>query len=654
MSSSQLILPVFSSAIGMTVSFLLLILLRRQKEKDREIQVGMLLGIAVLVFFGALGTTAILHFANVSRASVLWQVSAGALALSAAVLPSLVIWSWQASSVLAWRSRSRKVLLGISWACTSVVLLVAWLKPGPPEVSYLNQVVGLSSLACLTPAVNSILRLPLDRRLHAFLRATCSIYLASACLSFFVPPWGSKPAPLLICLALLRLILLLIGLFGSFILAARFRRADVFLRWSTRLTMAGVLAMTGTLLFFAFVEPPQDRHNPFVLLTFAFFVSALLLFGNWSIARYESWVESHVLGRVDLNNALGCLRSILLTNGDPKILFAETQASLKETLQAEDVRLVDVTVVLSKISIVGFEDGLVTEVPSSLQPLSVADQVEVEVIAPVFVNKEIQHFVCISPGTRRRALLHSEIQFVKEVIQQLGVRLHQIEVETATHRQALRESLLRQQLAEAELRALQAQVNPHFLFNSLNTIADLIVRDPGSAERMTIRLSQVFRYVLARSNRQFVTLAEEFLFLGQYLDIEQERFGHSLRVSLELPPEAGRVCVPSLLLQPLVENAMKHGLAPKGGGKELALRAALNGSRVHLEVCDNGVGFLEVTEFTADSAHQFATRGVGLTNTFARLRTVYGEDAEMRVQSAPMQGCRISISFQGEQEQCNA
>lgn len=651
MSSSQLILPVLTSAIGVAVSFVLLILLNQQKEKDRGIKVGMLLGAVVLTFFTAFFAAAILNFEKVPRTSFAWQASAVVLAISAAVLPSLVIWSWRSSSVLKWRSQHSKTLLNVSWCCSGAVILFVLLKPGLPEVAYLNQVIGVSSLVCFTPAIISILRLPLEPRLGLFMRVTCFLYLASAFLSLFIPAWNSKPSPFLLFLAFLRFICLLTGIVGSFMLSARFRFADVFVTWSSRLTITGILTMAGALVFSASIEPTFATNSLFVQLTFALLVGGLMLIGNWTIARYEHWLTSHVLRRVDLESALKSVRSILSSAGE-RDLLTEIETILQQTLRADGVCIVEAAAVPKDV-LDFLKRGETTELPMSMQPLTISNQGDVEVIAPVLVNRKTPLYTCISPGTRRRALLSSEVQFVEDVVQQLGLRLHQVQMEAATRRQAIRESLLREQLTEAELRALRAQINPHFLFNSLNTIADLIVRDPANAERMTVRLSQVFRYVLTHSNKQFVTLGEEFAFLRQYLDIEQERFGTNLHVSLDVHPDADHVSIPSLLLQPLVENAMKHGLAPMGGLKQISLRAGMTGTRVHVEICDNGVGFAEAVELVASDLDAATATGVGLANTFARLRTVYGDDAEMRVQSAPMQGCKISISFAGERERCD-
>ena len=135
--------------------------------------------------------------------------------------------------------------------------------------------------------------------------------------------------------------------------------------------------------------------------------------------------------------------------------------------------------------------------------------------------------------------------------------------------------LLLQQVTEAELRALRAQINPHFLFNSLNTIADLIVRDPPRAEAMTLRLASVFRHVLAHSSRPLTTIREEMEFLRTYLYIEEARFGDRLHVEIDVAPEAAGQQIPSLILQPLVENAMKHGLGPKPGPGNMWISARI-------------------------------------------------------------------------------
>ena len=149
---------------------------------------------------------------------------------------------------------------------------------------------------------------------------------------------------------------------------------------------------------------------------------------------------------------------------------------------------------------------------------------------------------------------------------------------------------IRRELAEAELRALRAQIHPHFLFNTLNSIAALIHEDPNAAEDTLTRLADVFRYALKASDHEHAQLAEELGFLRSYLEIERTRLGARLRVREDIAPGLEAVPIPSLLLQPLVENAVKHGIAPRVEGGTLSLTARREGDMLVLEVGDDGPG----------------------------------------------------------------
>jgi len=174
---------------------------------------------------------------------------------------------------------------------------------------------------------------------------------------------------------------------------------------------------------------------------------------------------------------------------------------------------------------------------------------------------------------------------------------------------------------EAELRALRAQLNPHFLFNSLNSINALVGADPEAARRMCERLGDFLRRTLALGARDAVTLGEELALVDRYLDIEQVRFGSRLRVECELDPSASVCRVPPLLLQPLVENAIKHGVSAVEGRGRVGLRAALEGNWLAVEVTDNGPGFPAGAEL-----------GHGLRNIMERLNGYYGDSAQLQWQ----------------------
>jgi two-component system LytT family sensor kinase len=199
-----------------------------------------------------------------------------------------------------------------------------------------------------------------------------------------------------------------------------------------------------------------------------------------------------------------------------------------------------------------------------------------------------------------------------------------------------REARLRQLAAQAELKALRAQINPHFLFNSLNTIADLIVTDPPKAEAMTLLLSKVFRHVLMNTDQQLTRVSEEMEFLRTYLGIEQVRFGERLSVQMELDPAVAQEKIPSLILQPVVENAIKHGLAPKIGAGRLSITAKPEGEFVRLAVEDDGVG-------AAAAPAPVNGNGLGLKIIAERLRTLYHDRAVLRFEAAESAGSRVTI-----------
>jgi two-component system, LytTR family, sensor kinase len=228
--------------------------------------------------------------------------------------------------------------------------------------------------------------------------------------------------------------------------------------------------------------------------------------------------------------------------------------------------------------------------------------------------------------------MQRERDFVKSVRLQLEHRLDAMHFEAEQRALLLREERLKRLLTEAELKALRTQVDPHFLFNTLNTIADLISSNPEKAERMTERLAECFRYALAKHSRDLSTLDEELDFARHYLEIEQVRFGDRLRVQLSRGDATGSEAIPSLLLQPLLENAIRHGLAPVREGGCVSVHAHREGERLHLRVEDDGVGL------RADVRH-----GVGLRNVQDRLRTMYAHAAEFLIGERPGGGTLITI-----------
>lgn len=194
------------------------------------------------------------------------------------------------------------------------------------------------------------------------------------------------------------------------------------------------------------------------------------------------------------------------------------------------------------------------------------------------------------------------------------------------------------ELARAELRALRAQVNPHFLFNTLNTIAALIGENPAAAEDVVTRLADVFRHALTASSREHTRLADELEFLRSWLAIERVRFGDRLRVVEDIEPGLDDVPVPGLLFQPLIENAVRYAVAPRaeGGTVSLRVRRDPSGETLTAEIADDGPGFAPGVR---PSGH-----GVGLESVRERLR-LGGSGHAFALESTPGGGTRVRVTL---------
>ncbi|HEX4028762.1 MAG TPA: histidine kinase [Terracidiphilus sp.] len=194
---------------------------------------------------------------------------------------------------------------------------------------------------------------------------------------------------------------------------------------------------------------------------------------------------------------------------------------------------------------------------------------------------------------------------------------------------------------EARLDALQRQINPHFLFNTLNSIAALVRSRPELAREMTVKLANILRALL-NDHDTYVPLSQELRFTDDYLDIEVVRFGaDKLRVEKEIDPRTLEVLVPSILLQPLIENSIKHGLEPRIHGGTVTLRSRLDGGRVLIEVADDGVGMGQ----RPASALRRDGAGIGMKNVQQRLEVLYGDQAHFNVSSNPGRGTLVSIEI---------
>jgi hypothetical protein len=249
----------------------------------------------------------------------------------------------------------------------------------------------------------------------------------------------------------------------------------------------------------------------------------------------------------------------------------------------------------------------------------------VQAVVPLSFARGDARFLLLGPRAGGRRYLSEDFAVLS--------RLAAAAVEHVEH---LRGEQMQQLVAQAELRALQSQINPHFLFNSLNTLYGTIARDNAEARRLVLNLADIFRYFL-QSDRTFIQVSEELRIVRAYLEIEQLRLGPKLRTRVEADPAALAAEIPVLSIQPLVENAVKHGVAARSGEGFVHLRIEVREDRVVVTVGNSGDGkpfelrSTELTPKTSGADHPDIGSGIGLANVRRRLTLCYGEQADIHV-----------------------
>ena len=223
-----------------------------------------------------------------------------------------------------------------------------------------------------------------------------------------------------------------------------------------------------------------------------------------------------------------------------------------------------------------------------------------------------------------RPLLSEDLGMLRSLGTVFGFMLENVRLQRKRQEQEQVAQALRLQTSRSELKALRAQINPHFLFNALNAIASLIHTDPARADAAVEQLAEVFRYTLRRSDQEWAPLDQELAFARAYLDVEQARFGRRLEFSIDADPALGRAQIPSMLLQTLVENAVKHGISRQRSPGRIDVRAARSGGRVLLEVRDTGPGLDASPRHPPAEGESF-----GLRSVRERLSGYFAADARL-------------------------
>jgi two-component system, LytTR family, sensor kinase len=249
---------------------------------------------------------------------------------------------------------------------------------------------------------------------------------------------------------------------------------------------------------------------------------------------------------------------------------------------------------------------------------------------------------CLMPVVVQRLTPSYEVDVLPRSVESLARSLAESQAEAARYREELQrnefdEEEFRTLLSRSRLDALISQINPHFLCNALNTVGVLIEENPEEAQRLTLKMANIFRQTLRASEREMISLDEELGFIQDYLEIEKARFGERLRV--EQTVSVHNAEIPCFTLQLLVENAIKHGAAPKVGMTTIHILALQERDRVLIQVSDDGVGMPNVT------TDHILEKGYGLRNLIERLNILYASEFSWHLESEFQKGTVVSLRF---------
>ena len=395
----------------------------------------------------------------------------------------------------------------------------------------------------------------------------------------------------------------------------RFLLLDVFLRFLANGVLAAAFTLGTLALQVQFDVWGWAAVNPFrqgLLLA----ATCMLLIG-FAVLRnhFQRWLARAVLRRGDLQAALQAIRTLSLKSHEETRFVEQAAEELSRFVEA------------SRTKVHNAELQPEASQLSSLVPVLVGDRSSVrlsaetkwaEVLVPLrFSTGEVRY---VMMGSRRGGR-----PYLSEDLHDLGL----LRAAIVEHVERLHRAEMQRLVAQAELRALRAQINPHFLFNALNALYGIIPRDLGAARRTVLNLSEVFRYFL-QADRQMIALDDELRIVKAYLEIETLRLGDRLRTELDVEDETLAVEIPVLSIQPLVENAIRHGISTRADGGLVKLQARARDERLEIEVSDSGNA--------ADNGSATAPgsgAGIALENIRRRLHLFYGQSAGLEVNYSP-------------------
>jgi two-component system LytT family sensor kinase len=408
----------------------------------------------------------------------------------------------------------------------------------------------------------------------------------------------------------------------------RFALADLFLKNAIALLVlmaASLAAFSGIGVPLLRWQTAEGHADPRALAIMLLLWMATVLAFPLARRLADRFVDRAVLRRPDYHEAITQLAAALEAASTEDAVFAATKDAVERTWGVTDATLVDdpCAAGLPRLVLAG------ADLRAAGLDASVACLLRIPTVdAP-------HRALALGPPAAGRRLLSDDERLLEGMGRTTARRVDGLRVARERVERDLREQRMQRLASEAELRALRAQLHPHFLFNALTTIGYLIQHAPARALDTLMQLTSVLRGVLRRSTTEFSSLGDEIDLIAAYLDIEQARFEERLRVTIEVAPDAREAALPTLLLQPLVENAIKHGLSPMRAGGAVRIAATIDGDELVVGVDDTGVGFQPPAASAAG--------GVGLRSVAERLRAHFGDRARLDIDSRIGIGTAITI-----------
>ena len=405
----------------------------------------------------------------------------------------------------------------------------------------------------------------------------------------------------------------------------RFVLLDAFVRFLANVLLAGLLTFAGIRLAMQWVTiDPRISLNPLYAALLLVAICMLLIAFALLRGQVQQWLTKVVFRRPDLSVALQDIQSRSVLFSEERELLDWAVGRLAQFMRTERVEIAPgerLGEVLSRLN-------LVFPVPASDLPAfrSLPDLAWVDAVAPLRPAQGDARYILLGRRHGGRRYLSEDLQALSRMT---AVIREQLERFRSVEMQRL--------VSQAELRALQSQINPHFLFNALNTLYGIIPRDASGARKTVLNLAEIFRYFL-QSERNFIRLADELEIVKAYLEIERLRLGPRLEVKIDVDDAALPVMIPVLSIQPLVENAIKHGLAAKPGPGLLEVRVGMEDGELRVSVEDNGLGINPANNADRSGA------GVGLSNVKRRLQLCFGQDAEVLIHSSDL-GTKVQFAI---------